>query len=95
MKLRINAPAVSNSQRYVAFLPLRLLITGRQVNAASFFSGLINDVRIYDMALTAEEVAADNRRGNQMVVVVTNNSQLCPLSIVFCTLALRQAEDNF
>jgi hypothetical protein len=30
----------------------------RTLNAACFFSGLIDDVRIYDAALTAEEIAA-------------------------------------
>jgi len=31
---------------------------GQTLDAASFFSGLIDDVRIYDVALTAEEIAA-------------------------------------
>ncbi len=31
---------------------------GADLGAATFFSGLIDDVRIYDVALTPEEVAA-------------------------------------
>ncbi|MFC1795463.1 LamG-like jellyroll fold domain-containing protein, partial [Planctomycetota bacterium] len=31
---------------------------GKELNAGTFFSGLIDDIRIYDVALTAEEIAA-------------------------------------
>ena len=36
----------------------RLLRIGSRVNASKFFNGLIDDVRIYDRALSAEEVQA-------------------------------------
>ncbi len=32
--------------------------TGKTLDAGTFFSGLIDDVRIYDVALTAEEIVA-------------------------------------
>ena len=32
--------------------------TGKDLDASSFFSGLIDDVRIYDVALTPEQIAA-------------------------------------
>ena len=31
---------------------------GQALDASTFFSGLIDDIRIYDVALTAEEIAA-------------------------------------
>lgn len=31
---------------------------GKDLDATSFFSGMIDDVRIYDIALTAEEIAS-------------------------------------
>jgi hypothetical protein len=32
--------------------------TGKDLDASSFFSGLIDDVRIFEKALTTEEIAA-------------------------------------
>jgi len=32
--------------------------TGKSLDAGTFFSGLIDDVRIYDVTLSAEEIAA-------------------------------------
>ena len=44
-------------------LPLR--IGGNNVWAGEFFGGLIDEVRVYDRALSAAEIAADRDRAVQ------------------------------
>ncbi len=38
--------------------PSRTPDAGKRINLATFFSGLIDDVHIYDKALTAEQIEA-------------------------------------